>query len=105
MTSLPTSIAPEDIGLSTAGLNRLSAVLRGEVERKRVPGAVALIARRGRIGSQQPQRVSGCVREGDVLQLLDVAARVPLPKGRRDGVAACRRRQKLARCRGSSMRR
>jgi CubicO group peptidase (beta-lactamase class C family) len=51
MTSLPTaSIAPEDIGLSTAGLNRLSSVLRGEIERKRVPGAVALIARRGQIG-------------------------------------------------------
>src|SRR3974390_1065502 len=51
MTSLPTaSIAPEDIGLSTAGLNRLSSVIRGESERKRVPGAVALIARRGQIG-------------------------------------------------------
>jgi CubicO group peptidase (beta-lactamase class C family) len=50
MTSLPTSIAPEDIGLSTAGLKRLSSVMRGEVERKRVPGAVALIARRGQIG-------------------------------------------------------
>jgi CubicO group peptidase (beta-lactamase class C family) len=50
MTSLPTAIAPEDIGLSSAGLNRLSSVLRGEVERKRVPGAVALIARRGQIG-------------------------------------------------------
>jgi CubicO group peptidase (beta-lactamase class C family) len=50
MTLLSTSIAPEDIGLSTAGLNRLSSVLRSEVERKRVPGAVALIARRGQIG-------------------------------------------------------
>ena len=52
MTALPTSIAPEDIGLATAGLNRLSSVMRGEVERKRVPGAVALIARRGQIGYQ-----------------------------------------------------
>jgi CubicO group peptidase (beta-lactamase class C family) len=50
MTSLPTAIAPEDIGLSSAGLNRLSSVILGEVERKRVPGAVALIARRGQIG-------------------------------------------------------
>jgi CubicO group peptidase (beta-lactamase class C family) len=50
MTALPTSIAPEDIGLSSAGFKRLSSVMRGEVERKRVPGAVALIARRGQIG-------------------------------------------------------
>jgi CubicO group peptidase (beta-lactamase class C family) len=51
MTSPPTaSIAPEDIGLSSAGLNRLSSVMRGEIERKRMPGAVALIARRGQIG-------------------------------------------------------
>jgi CubicO group peptidase (beta-lactamase class C family) len=40
---------PEDVGLSTAGLVRLGAVMRGEVERGRVPGAVALIARRGRL--------------------------------------------------------
>jgi CubicO group peptidase (beta-lactamase class C family) len=40
---------PEDVGLSTAGLVRLGAVMRGEVERGRVPGAVALVARRGRL--------------------------------------------------------
>ncbi len=51
MTSPATAlITPEDIGLSSAGLHRLSSVMRGEVERKRVPGAVALIARRGQIG-------------------------------------------------------
>ena len=41
--------APEEIGLSTHRLARLGAVMQGEVERGRVPGAVALIARRGRI--------------------------------------------------------
>ena len=41
--------APEEIGLSTPRLARLGAVMQGEVERGRVPGAVALIARRGRI--------------------------------------------------------
>jgi CubicO group peptidase (beta-lactamase class C family) len=41
---------PEEIGLSTAGLARLGDVLRAEIERGRVPGAVALIARRGRVG-------------------------------------------------------
>lgn len=42
--------APEDIGFSSARLARLGAVFSGEIERRRVPGAVALIARRGRIG-------------------------------------------------------
>jgi CubicO group peptidase (beta-lactamase class C family) len=45
---LPRS-APEDIGLSTSGLARLGTVLQGEVQRGRVPGAVALIARRGQL--------------------------------------------------------
>jgi CubicO group peptidase (beta-lactamase class C family) len=38
---------PEDVGLSTAGLARLGRVMQAEVERGRVPGAVALVARRG----------------------------------------------------------
>src|ERR1700722_16379031 len=42
--------APEEIGLSSARLARLGAVMRSEIERGRVPGAVALGARRGRVG-------------------------------------------------------
>jgi CubicO group peptidase (beta-lactamase class C family) len=42
--------APEDIGLSSARLARLGTVVAGEIERGRVPGAVALVARRGRVG-------------------------------------------------------
>ncbi len=51
MTSpaLPSAL-PEEIGLSSARLDRLSHVMRDEVARGRVPGAVALIARRGKIG-------------------------------------------------------
>jgi CubicO group peptidase (beta-lactamase class C family) len=50
MTSLPLPYAtPEDVGLSTARLARLGSAMRGEIERGRVPGAVALIARRGRL--------------------------------------------------------
>jgi CubicO group peptidase (beta-lactamase class C family) len=41
--------APEEIGLSSTRLARLGSVMRGEVERGRVPGAVVLIARRGRL--------------------------------------------------------
>src|ERR1700675_1464805 len=50
MTLPPLPITtPEDIGLSSAALARLSVVLSGEVASGRVPGAVALIARRGRV--------------------------------------------------------
>jgi CubicO group peptidase (beta-lactamase class C family) len=51
VTSLPLLLAaPQDIGLSAGRLERLGAVMRGEIERGRLPGAVVLIARRGRIG-------------------------------------------------------
>ncbi|HEV7614369.1 MAG TPA: serine hydrolase domain-containing protein [Steroidobacteraceae bacterium] len=51
MTRLPLPLAvPEEIGLSSGRLARLSAVLAGEIERGRVPGAVVLVARRGRLG-------------------------------------------------------
>jgi len=46
---LPLAV-PEDIGLSSARLARLGTVIAGEIERGRVPGAVALVARRGRVG-------------------------------------------------------
>jgi CubicO group peptidase (beta-lactamase class C family) len=50
MTSIPLpQAAPEDVGLSTTRLQRLGSVMRGEIERGRIPGAVALIARRGRL--------------------------------------------------------
>jgi CubicO group peptidase (beta-lactamase class C family) len=51
VTPLPLPLAtPEEIGLSSVRLARLSAVMRGEIERGRVPGAVVLVARRGRLG-------------------------------------------------------
>jgi len=50
MSELPLPQAvPETVGLATAGLTRLGRVLGGEIERGRVPGAVALVARRGEI--------------------------------------------------------
>jgi CubicO group peptidase (beta-lactamase class C family) len=50
MTLPPLPIAtPEDIGLSSTALTRLGTVLSGEAASGRVPGAVALIARRGRV--------------------------------------------------------
>src|SRR5271170_6612614 len=50
MTSSPLPMTtPEDIGLSSSALARLGKVLSGEVATGRLPGAVALIARRGRV--------------------------------------------------------
>jgi CubicO group peptidase (beta-lactamase class C family) len=47
--SLPSTV-PATVGLSVERLDRLSSVLQSEVARGRVPGAVALIARNGRVG-------------------------------------------------------
>ncbi|GAC1509514.1 MAG: serine hydrolase domain-containing protein [Steroidobacteraceae bacterium] len=49
MTALPLAV-PEEIGLSTLRLAHLGAVMCAEIERGRVPGAVVLIARSGRLG-------------------------------------------------------
>ncbi len=40
---------PEDVGLSSSALARLAKVLSGEVAKGRLPGVVALVARRGRV--------------------------------------------------------
>jgi CubicO group peptidase (beta-lactamase class C family) len=46
----PTAAAPEQIGLSSARLARLGEVMKAEVASGRVPGAVALVSRHGRLG-------------------------------------------------------
>ena len=43
------SAAPEEVGLSSARLARIRQVLRAEVDDKKLPGAVALVARKGRV--------------------------------------------------------
>ena len=40
---------PEAVGMSSERLARLSAVLRADVESKRLPGAVLLVARNGKV--------------------------------------------------------
>src|SRR6266436_9353307 len=47
---LPRAEGPEQIGLSSARLERLGAVIREDVERRLIPGAVVVIARFGRVG-------------------------------------------------------
>ncbi len=54
-TALPAAAAelatarPEDVGLSSARLARITETLKADVERGRIPGAVVVVARRGRI--------------------------------------------------------
>ncbi len=43
------SAPPEEIGLSSVRLARIRQVLRAEVDEKKLPGAVALVARKGRV--------------------------------------------------------
>lgn len=49
---LPTA-KPEEVGLSAERLERLGQALRADVEKGRIPGAVVLVARKGRIASVQ----------------------------------------------------
>ncbi len=49
MTQLPERAAPESLGFTRAGLNRLTAALSEQIERQRLPGAVAMIVRRGKL--------------------------------------------------------
>jgi CubicO group peptidase (beta-lactamase class C family) len=45
---LPTA-KPEQVGLSSERLERVSRALRGEIEAGKIPGAVALVARKGQV--------------------------------------------------------
>src|SRR3989440_1624981 len=50
---LPTA-KPEQVGLSSERLARITQVLRADVERGQIPGAVVLVARKGRVAYLQP---------------------------------------------------
>jgi CubicO group peptidase (beta-lactamase class C family) len=51
-TPLPTA-KPEEVGLSQAALDRLSAALRERIASGHIPGAVALVARHGKVAYHQ----------------------------------------------------
>jgi CubicO group peptidase (beta-lactamase class C family) len=52
---------PEEIGLSAAGLDRLSAIMRREIDARHVPGVSMLIVRAGKLGYR---RDFGALRPG-----------------------------------------
>jgi len=49
--SLPMANRPEDVGFSTPRLERLRAQMKADAESSRIPGAVVLVARRGKIAT------------------------------------------------------
>jgi CubicO group peptidase (beta-lactamase class C family) len=64
---LPTG-KPEDVGLSSARLDRLAQVLRSDIDHGRMPGAVIAISRRGRLVYHES------------FGFLDKASGTPMPK-------------------------
>ncbi len=50
---LPRAAKPEDVGLSAARLQRLTERMKQGVEKGEIPGAVVLVARRGKIAYQE----------------------------------------------------
>ena len=67
---LPTA-KPEQVGLSSERLDRITQVLRADVERGRIPGAVVLVVRKGRVAYLQPvgfrDRASGAPMTADAI--------------------------------------
>jgi len=88
------SAPPEEVGLSSIRLARIHQVLRAEVDGKKLPGAVVLVARKGRIayfdavGARDP--VSGSPMGRDAIfriysmtePLVSVAAMMLVEEGR-----------------------
>jgi CubicO group peptidase (beta-lactamase class C family) len=48
-TPTPPTAKPEEVGLSPFRLGKLSEVLRAQVERGHIPGAVAIVSRNGKL--------------------------------------------------------
>ena len=70
--------SPEDVGLSSARLERIDRVIQGYVDRKEAAGAVGLVARRGKIaylkswGDQDRQAGTDHGRRRHLSHLFDV---------------------------------
>lgn len=41
--------SPEDVGMSSAGLRNVSRLVQGYIDERKLPGAISLVARRGRV--------------------------------------------------------
>src|SRR5207245_10941757 len=68
---------PVEVGLSAERLDRIGSALRGESEQGKVPGAIALIARKGRVAYFE----SIGVRAKATGAPMSEAAHFPVPAG------------------------
>ena len=68
---LPRADRPEDVGLSSARLKRLSDTLRADIDKGLLPGAVVLVARHGKIACHEAlgyrDRAAGTVMTTDTI--------------------------------------
>ncbi|HEX3141643.1 MAG TPA: serine hydrolase, partial [Rhizobacter sp.] len=68
-TPLPERATPESLGFTSTGLARLSSALGEMIDQKRLPGAVAMIVRRGRLayfealGQRDPAQADAMQRD------------------------------------------
>ena len=67
----PPSVPPGDVGVSSDRLERISVVVRRYVDEHKLPGAVVVLARRGKVAYVEPFGV------------MDVTTKVPM---RRDAI-------------------
>ena len=85
---LPWAESPEQVGLSSARLERLAAVIRGDVARKLIPGAVLAIARGGRLAYAEALHATGALDDARRAivdaesRVLDAAAKIRDPARR-----------------------
>ena len=91
---LPTAASPEDVGLSSSQLARIEAVTQKHIEAGLVPGAVMLVARRGKIawartmgfrdrGARDPMRPDSIFRIYSMTKpIVSVAAMMLVEEGR-----------------------
>ncbi|HEY6025127.1 MAG TPA: serine hydrolase domain-containing protein [Pseudolabrys sp.] len=68
---MPRADKPEDVGLSSARLRRVSDALRADIDKDLVPGAVVLVARRGKIACLEAlgyrDREAGAAMKADTI--------------------------------------
>ncbi len=93
-SSLPTASTPEEVGLSSAQFARIEAVTRKHMEAGLVPGAVMLVARKGKIAwyrslgfrdrnAQDPMRADAIFRIYSMTKpIVSVAAMMLVEEGR-----------------------
>ena len=90
---LPMAASPEEVGLSSVQLKRLEAVTKAHIDEGLVPGAVMLVARRGKVAwvSVQGKRD---VATADPMKLDSIFRILSIPQHRAERSESGRRAQK-----------